>query len=382
LVTSATIIDADVVVPGVRSWQRSDAITRSSALRIHCIQPLKDPRWDNFLSWHPRASVFHSSAWLKALNQTYGYEPIAYTTSSAADDLKDAVVFCRVNSWLTGRRLVSLPFSDHCEPLIDSPHLDLIVASIIEREIRQQHCRYAEMRPLCGLELRAPLHRTTVRYAFHQLDLEPELATIFRNFHRDSIQRKIRRSEREGLIYREGVGQDLLEQFYGLFTQTRAKHRVPAQPKQWFVNLIECFADALKIRVAYKEDRAIAAMLTLRHKDTLVYKYGCSDPTFNNLGSMHLLYWRAIQDAKAMGLGYFDLGRTDADQKGLITFKNRWGAAQSDLMYARYSASKNATHFFDLSIRNTKTSIAKYVLSCMPTDLVSKLGHMLYRHVG
>ena len=30
------------------------------------------------------------------------------------------LVFCRIHSWLTGRRLVSLPFSDHCEPLYDS----------------------------------------------------------------------------------------------------------------------------------------------------------------------------------------------------------------------------------------------------------------------
>ena len=28
--------------------------------------------------------------------------------------------FAEMKSWLTGRRLVSLPFSDHCEPLVDS----------------------------------------------------------------------------------------------------------------------------------------------------------------------------------------------------------------------------------------------------------------------
>jgi hypothetical protein len=30
------------------------------------------------------------------------------------------LVFCRVRSWLTGRRSISLPFSDHCEPLVES----------------------------------------------------------------------------------------------------------------------------------------------------------------------------------------------------------------------------------------------------------------------
>ena len=43
-------------------------------------------------------------------------------TLPAADDgeLANGIVFCRVESRLTGRRLVSLPFSDHCDPLVDS----------------------------------------------------------------------------------------------------------------------------------------------------------------------------------------------------------------------------------------------------------------------
>jgi Acetyltransferase (GNAT) domain len=138
----------------------------------------------------------------------------------------------------------------------------------------------------------------------------------------------------------------------------------------------------LKIRVAYKGDKAIAAMLTIRHKDTLIYKYGCSDPHFNNLGSMHLLYWHAIQEAKNEGLRTFDLGRTDLDQQGLITFKNRWGARQSGLTYLRYSTSQSPTHFFDLPTRNWKARTGQYLLSHLPSRVVAKIGELLYGHVG
>src|SRR5271154_2890210 len=79
---------------------------------VYEVQPLTDRRWDEFLERHPRASVFHTTGWLKALRQTYGYEPIAYTTSPPGSDLRNAMIFCRVQSWLTGPRLVSLPFSD------------------------------------------------------------------------------------------------------------------------------------------------------------------------------------------------------------------------------------------------------------------------------
>ena len=103
-------------------------------------------------------------------------------------------------------------------------------------------------------------------------------------------------------------------------------------------------------------------MITIRHKDTLTYKYGCCDARFNNLGSMHLLFWNAIQEAKSAGLRMLDFGRTNADQQGLITFKNRWGAAQSVLTYSRYGAEKKSTHIFDLYSSKWKSRAAKYTL--------------------
>src|SRR3989441_12212427 len=85
------------------------------------LDPLCDPRWVEFLQGHPRASVFHSPGWLEALRRTFGYEPVAFTTSSPAQELANGLLFCHIDSPFTGRRRVSLPFSDHCEPLVDNP---------------------------------------------------------------------------------------------------------------------------------------------------------------------------------------------------------------------------------------------------------------------
>lgn len=346
------------------------------------IDPLTDCRWDELVESHPRASVFHSPAWLKALSDTYQYKPVAVVTSPAHQALESGMVFCQVESWLTGRRLVSLPFSDHCEPLVDEAEdLDAITVAL-EEEIRREQWRYVEMRPLRRITFATSLHRSTVPYTFHQLDLDPDLATLFRNCHKSSTQRKIIRAEREGLRYREGSSPEILEDFYRLLTITRRRHHRPPQPRAWFVNLIECFGENLKIRLALKDDRPVAGLLTLRHKDTMMYKYGGSDPRFNNLGSMHLLFWTAIQEAKRAGLRYFDFGRTDADQEGLITFKSRWGTRQSVLTYSRYSLSASQNHAFEPSASSWKSKAAHFVLDHMRPSLLSLAGRALYRHVG
>src|SRR4029077_8977833 len=132
-----------------------------------------------FVARHVRASLFHSSPWLKALNHTYGYPVVGYTTSAPGEELKDAVVFCRVESWLTGRRLVSLPFSDHCEPLVDRQEDLQVLIAAVEEETRREKWRYFEIRPLTTMAIRTSLHTTTTHYTFHELDLESDLETIF-----------------------------------------------------------------------------------------------------------------------------------------------------------------------------------------------------------
>ena len=379
--SSAVTAKVEMAAPHA-GWSWGEVAQKAAEQPVYSFEPLGDSRWDDFLERHPRSSVFHSKPWLSALYRTYGYEPVAYTTTPAGEVLQNAVVFCRVESWLTGRRLVSLPFSDHCEPLVDGNEAAAILGRTIEHEVQQRHWRYVEVRPVQPVQLRTSLQLTTVPYAFHELNLEPGLDTLFNNFHKSSTQRKITRAEREGLTCREGSSDMLLDQFYRLFKVTRERHRVPPQPLKWFLHLIEACGSTLKIRVAYKDEQPAAAMLTLQHKDTLVYKYGCSDVRFNNLGSMHLLYWRAIQDAKSQGLRRLDFGRTDADQKGLIVFKNRWGARQSSLTYSRYGVSESSTHFFDMSTTKWKARTAKYVMSHLPSGVLSKIGQTLYRHVG
>jgi len=349
---------------------------------VHSIEPLKDSRWDGLLQGHPRASMFHSAPWLQALSWTYGYEPVAYTTSLPGQDLTNAIVFCRVESWLTGRRLVSLPFSDHCEPLVDTMEERDALTAALQQEIEREQWNYLEIRPRQPFEMISSLPHTAVTYAFHQLDLGRPIGTIFSKFHKSSTQRKIRRAEREGLIYRQGSTQALLDDFYTLFTLTRKRQGLAPQSKRWFANLMKSFGDALRIRVALRCERPIAAIVTIRHKDTLTYKYGCCDSRFNNLGCMHLLFWNAIQEAKAAGFQLLDFGRTDADQQGLITFKNRWGATQSVLSYSRYSLSRKSTHLGDLHSSKWKSRTAKYVLKHISAAALPTIGKILYPHIG
>jgi hypothetical protein len=343
---------------------------------VYTFNPLEDSRWLEFVRSHPAGSIFHTTGWLEALRRTYGYEPVVYTTSPPAATLTNAIPFCRIKSWLTGRRLVSLPFSDHCEPLVEETRDREDLAAALRRAVTSEHLTHVELRLKASILWNEGGLAKGSSFAHHMLDLRPDLDQLRRGLHKDISQGKIRRAERERLSYEEGTSNALLKAFYRLLLITRRRHGLAPQPLQWFSNLISCLGDRVKIRVASQQGRAIASILTLHHVDTLVYKYGCSDARFHNLGATSFLLWTAIQDAKAQGLRSLDMGRSDLSNAGLILFKERWGAVATTLTYGRFSAGSPPAN-----ARARHMRIPRSLLAYLPDRALVMAGRLLYRHL-
>src|SRR5579862_5749629 len=125
--------------------QETSPISRSDLVAV--LNPLEDSRWDAFIKKHQQSSVFHSTGWLEALHRTYGYHPVVLSTSSQGS-LDNGLVFCEIDSWITGRRWVSLPFSDHCEPLTRQISDAYAFLSALAELLHRERLRYFETRPV------------------------------------------------------------------------------------------------------------------------------------------------------------------------------------------------------------------------------------------
>jgi Acetyltransferase (GNAT) domain len=350
-------------------------------MRFYQIDPTQDARWADLVRNHPKSSVFHTVGWLQTLQRTYGYEPVAFTTSSPTGDLKNGVVFCRVKSWLTGHRLVSLPFSDHCEPLCDSVQDLNFSIRYLQTTLEHEEWKYLEIRPV-----NVNLGQTgdgidfvpAAKHFLHLLDLRPDVSDVFRGLDKDCVQRRIQRARRAGLVEKCGRSDELLKDFYSLFVITRGRHCLPPSPYAWFQNLVRFLGETLEIRVAYKDGTPLAAILTLRSKNIVYYKYGCSDAAFNKFGAIPWLLWNAIEAAKLNGAIELDMGRTEEGDLGLLAFKNHWVPHPKRLVYWRFP---QIPHSFD-SADGWKFKIARRAFSYMPNGLLTMTGGLLYRHIG
>lgn len=346
------------------------------SMKFNTIDPLADNRWDDFVSTHPRASVFHQTGWLRALSCTYGYKPFVLTSTPPGQVLQDGTVVCPVRSWITGSRLVSVPFADHCDPLLDDAKSLQNVIKWLQAECARSGYRYVELRPIIGAAAQCPGLLPGSSFYFHELDLRSSTGKMFDRLHKDSIQRKLRRAERERLSCTVGRSNQLLSEFYQLLLITRRRHQVPPQPRLWFQSLAEYMGDKLQIRVAKKDDRPIAALLTVRHGSTVVYKYGCSDERWHALGAMPFLLWGLIRESKDAGAETIDLGRTDLDNGGLSTFKDRFGARKTILTYYRYCDAGRQRRC------GIESSLLGRLIPFMPDAALRIAGRVLYKHMG
>src|SRR5271163_4564954 len=204
------------------------------ATSVFEVDPLRDSRWEALVDSHPQSSVFHSTKWLKALQTTYGYDPVVATTCAPGTALTNGLAFCGVRSWLTGRRFVSLPFADHCEPLVGNPtELDDLLLHM-KPHVDSGTWKYLEIRPITCRPGSQTGFVANCAYSFHRLDLRKSTQELFHTFHKDCVQRKIRRAEREKLHYEAGNSETLLQKFYELLMVTRRRQCLPAQPLSWF----------------------------------------------------------------------------------------------------------------------------------------------------
>jgi len=346
-------------------------------MRLSTLNPLLDSRWENFVAVHARASVFHHTSWLRALTSTYGYCPTVLTNATPGEPLTAGVVFCDVNSRVTGRRLVSLPFADHTEPLLSDPSEILEFNEWMRAEWNHRQWRYIELRPLSEELHTNDGMKVSQSFWFHTLDLTPPIGTIFQQCHKSCIQRRIIHAKHQGLSYEKGCSSDILKAFYRLVVMTKQRHNLLPQPFSWFRNLLHFMGPDAEIRLLRKGDTAIAAILTLRHRGTVVFKYGGSDQRFHHLGGMPLLFWTLIEESKAEGANQIDFGRSELDNVSLARFKERLGTQCRQINYLRYmeNGREPATPArFSPAIRALSSKL--------PVALSTRASVLIYRHFG
>ena len=382
-------------------------------MKFEVLNPLDRPDWDSMLLCAPGASFFHSSAWAKVLSESYGFTPLYFTVIKEGK-LRALLPVMEVSSLFTGKRGVSLPFTDYCDPILDG---DISFPEMFSRIIdfgKARGWKYIELRngnnqlpvasspfPVSGFVSKfsafnpatgnrepatgnlQPATRNPfvpfVSYLGHTLDLTKGEKALYSGL-RDSTRRNIKKAVAQGVEIR--VSNDLggVQEFYRLNCLTRKLHGLPSQPSFFFNQIHNRVISADKgfVVLASHGGKNIAGSVFLHFGDKAIFKYGASDRKYQEMRANNLVMWEAIRWFANKGFNSLCLGRTELENEGLRQFKNGWGTEERQILYFRYDLREGA---FVPGKRMGEPAYAG-LFRAMPLPVLNLIGSLFYRHMG
>jgi hypothetical protein len=342
---------------------------------IQIIDPTKHKGWDDLLLTNNDTTFFHTSGWCRVLAESYGYKPL-YFTQIDNGKLISLIAVMEVNSFLTGKRGVSLPFSDQCEPIAkDQGTFNALFDKVVDHG---QHSNWKTIELRGGHQYLTD-KTSSASFLIHHLDLKEKTEKDLLSSFRDSTKRNIKKAIKQSVTVESSNSLAGIKEFYRLNCLTRKDHGLPPQPENFFNNLHHQNISKKKgqIFLANVDGKPIAGAVFASFDRQAIYKYGASDKAFQVVRANNLVMWEAIKAYSKNGAKTFDFGRTELDHKGLMQFKRGWGTREGQIHYYHYDI---PNHYFIKKYPKIKSSY--FIFNKMPIPLLKLVGRVLYRHIA
>jgi CelD/BcsL family acetyltransferase involved in cellulose biosynthesis len=283
----------------------------------------RDPRWLDFIS-HSEPTLFQHPDWASLMEETYGFPArVAMVIRDGA--VAGGLPYSEIEDF-RGKRRIAGAFADVCEPLgeemwpqIESALCDDAIPWLVRSRTESGTLAYA-----------------SAVTAFHHVIELPADASEARAFSRRRQRSEVRQALRAGVELCRLDGDEAIDLFYPLHTQTRReKHGLLPQPRAFFEALARrFFPDRGFVLAAQLNGAVVAAELLLICSDALYFKFIASDQAFLHSRPNDFLLWSAIDRAAQMGLRRVDLGIAEAES--LVHFKRKYSPLETPVFTARY----------------------------------------------
>ena len=353
----------------------SNALARNAdrLLDFSQIDVRSTPQWPEFAR-HRFGSLFSCPNWINAIANTYGFA-INASVRTNGGRIEAAIPYCRISD-IRGDRIISLPFSDYCDPFVsDSETWKQLIAPLL-----------AEKVPISLRCLRSEVPAVDERFQrkvpalWHGVDLTISEEGLWAGLH-SSARQNVRKARTSGVVVRNGFTIEDMRTFHRMHSKLRkSKYRLLAQPLTFFENVFHEFArtGGVNVLIAERDGEPIAGIVLLEWNGTLYYKFNAS--LDQRYCPNDLLAWHALQYGRQRGMVRLDFGLSDLEQPGLIRYKRKFATDEREISFLHWRPDGYA---------NAKGEQASQILgqvtrwlteAAVPDEITRAAGEKLYRY--
>jgi CelD/BcsL family acetyltransferase involved in cellulose biosynthesis len=333
---------------------------------------IRSTEWGRFVANQKYASLFSSPGWAEALWRTYGFEIMASMASHG--DTMSAMLFSTVTD-LRGERVVSLPFSDYCDPLVsDAQVWDELVEPLLSTTLPiKLRCLHNEL-PIGD-------HRFCIRKTakWHSIDLARTEDELWDGLS-SSARQNIRYARRSGVRVRIGRAMEDTFTFHRMHAHLRkTKYRLLAQPRLFFEILHQIFLidECSAVLLAEFDGTPVAGVFLLHWGDTAYYKFNAS--LDQRCRPNDLLMWQAMVFARQNSLKKLDLGLSDDEQLGLARYKRKFSTEERTISFVERTSSVSQASTVEAATKVLGVMSQLLTHPSVPDEVTLEAGDKLYR---
>lgn len=192
----------------------------------------------------------------------------------------------------------------------------------------------------------------------------------------DKARNQVRKAQKAGLMLR--WGRDQGDDLYAIYAKNMGRLGTPVHSPKFIKEILSSLGELADVLTVRHEDRAIGAMLVIKHGDTWTDPMASCLAEFNKFNPNMLMYWEALRAACDAGAKSFDFGRSHKDS-GTYRFKKQWGASEVALNYHSYVGAmllpSVSTNFY----RGQSASKLASIWQKLPTFFQMRLGPVVRR---
>ena len=395
-------------------------------IKINKISQAETDAWDTYVNGHPKATLYHLSAWKKIIKKTYGHKTYYLLATKSNSDATDngqqttctthsaigILPLIQLKHFIFGNSLISIPFFDIGGILADDEETEkalLSEAVKIGHKIESDTIELRHIQPLTwlgnsshltddrshrahsskeepGIDYEPstmsheppPISYATRSHKVRMLLALPESSEALMKSFKSKLRSQIKKPIKEGLKSKVG-SLELLDDFYKVFSINMRDLGSPLHSRKLIKHVLEEFSEKARIVLVYKDSEPLACSIIVGFNDTLENPWASALRQYSRLSPNMLLYWTMLEYACNNGYKYFDFGRSTPDE-GTYKFKKQWGAKPEPLHW--HFISLNGQPINEDTSEKSKFDKAIHYWQKLPVSVTKILGPMIRKHIG
>lgn len=328
--------------------------------------------WQEFVNNNKTTLPSHNPAWAEVIYKTFGHQSFIVCARSTSGKLLGGIPFTVFLSPLFGKFAVSMPYLNYGGVISEYIDVCMSLMSALNEVRAQLDLKHIEIRSIHENLGNNP----STKKVSMLLEL-PNNDDALDKILGSKVRAQYKKAAEFAPEFKIGK-EELLDDFYKVFSHNMRDLGTPVYAKQWFGNILKTNDLNANIIVVYINKKPVSCGFLVNNGELMEIPWASTLKSANKYNTNMWMYRKILSFAMQQRCNYFDFGRSTLDA-GTYKFKKQWGAEPCQNYW--YCILPPNTPKPEINPDNPKLKVFITMWKWLPLWIANKIGPHIIRNI-